>query len=83
LLQKDTKSTISNAVSVTYILFHSIVGMFDDEQGVTTLPIGAVLEAPASVPAIGIIEVRFNGRAMRVFAGDLLESARQVTEGDS
>jgi hypothetical protein len=40
--------------------------MFIDEQVVITLRIGAVLEVSGSVAPVGIIEVRNNGRMMRV-----------------
>ena len=64
-------------MSVSYTLFHPIVGMFNDEHTITTLPVGAVVEAPAAIPVVGIVEVRYEARLMKVFASDLMESAER------
>lgn len=74
--QKPISKSTTDALGVSYTLFTSIVGMFLDEHMVTTLPVGAVLEAATPVAAVGIVQVRYDGRLMHVFATDLLESGR-------
>jgi hypothetical protein len=60
-----------------YTLYKDLVGIYAEDRAVTVLPTGDVVEVwTGAVPLVGIIQVRHNGRMMRVFAHDLRDSVR-------
>jgi hypothetical protein len=65
-----------NAIMLKYTLFRSMVGMDVEDHIGNTIPAGAILEVSPEFPPVGIIEVRHNGRLMRVLAYDLHECAK-------
>jgi hypothetical protein len=60
-----------------YTLYKDLVGIYVEDRAVTVLPTGDVVEVwTGAIPLVGIIQVRHNGRMMRMFAHDLRDSAR-------
>lgn len=63
-----------------YVLWEELVARGSDKT-ITTIPPGAVLDAPAKVPKAGTVRVVYQGQAVTVLALDLLHSARSTTGG--
>jgi hypothetical protein len=60
-----------------YTLCKDLVGMYTEDRTIMVVATGDVVEVwTGAVPLVGIIQVRHNGRMMRVFAHDLRDSAR-------
>ena len=62
-------------MTIEYTLFKTIVALSSD-HGVTHIPAGAVVEAPATFGKKGMVEVIYNGHIMKMFALDLLDGGR-------
>ena len=60
-------------VTVKYTLFKSITAIFDGENTVSTIPVGAMLEILAPLPDLGLVQVRYEARLASVTARDLRE----------
>jgi hypothetical protein len=67
-------------VTIEYILFKSIVALSSD-LGVTHIPAGAVVEAPATPGKARMVEVIYKGHVMKMFALDL-QDVGKVASGD-
>jgi hypothetical protein len=69
-----------NFVTIEYTLFKSIVALSSD-RGVTHIPAGAVVEAPATFGGTGIVKVIYQGHVLRMLALDLQDGGR-IYSGD-
>jgi hypothetical protein len=67
-------------VTIEYTLFKSIVALSSD-HGVTHIPAGAVVEAPATLGKTRMVEVFYKGHILRMFALDLQDGGR-IYSGD-
>jgi hypothetical protein len=62
-------------VTIEYTLFKSIVALSSD-FGVTHIPAGAVVEAPATFGKARMVEVIYKGHVMKMFSLDLQDVGR-------
>jgi hypothetical protein len=69
-----------NFVTIEYTLFKSIVALSSD-RGVTHIPAGAVVEAPAMFGGTGIVKVIYQGHVLRMLALDLQDGG-EIYSGD-
>jgi hypothetical protein len=67
-------------VTIEYTLCKSIVALSSD-QGVTHIPAGAVVEAPAAWGKTRMVEVFYKGHVLRMFSLDLQDGGR-IYSGD-
>jgi hypothetical protein len=67
-------------VTIEYTLFKSIVALSSD-YGVTHIPAGAVVEAPATFGKARMVEVSYKGHVLKMFALDL-QDVGKVDSGD-
>ena len=54
-------------------MFKRITAIFDGENTISTIPVGATLETLAPLPDLGLVQVWYDGRLARVMARDLRE----------
>ena len=67
-------------MTIEYTLFTSIVALSSD-YGVTHIPAGAVVEAPATCGKARMVEVSYKGHVLTIFALDL-QDVGKVDSGD-
>ena len=69
---------MTGVVTLKYITFKIMVGIFDGDNAVATIPTGAVIETPMPLPEIGLVQIRYAGRLIWVVSKDIHECGRET-----